>query len=99
MIGAATPTVPASAPAESIDQIITGNVGDHAPGAITSERGSAQFQRAVDLLEADRWVDAYAAARALSNDTERRAIQWAAIQFGGGDIDYQSVLRFSADAP
>ena len=99
VLGAATPAVPASAPAESIDQIITGAVGDHAPGAVTSQRGSTQFQRALDLLADDRWTDAYAAARGLSNNTERRAIQWAAIQFGSGDIDYQSVMRFAADAP
>ena len=49
VLGAATPAVPANAPAENIDQIITGALGDHAPGAITSERGSAQFQRALDM--------------------------------------------------
>ena len=36
---------------------------------------------------------------ALPDDVERRALQWAAIYYGGGAIDYDAVQRFVADAP
>jgi soluble lytic murein transglycosylase len=35
----------------------------------------------------------------LPSDLERRTAQWAAIYFGAGDVDYDSVARFVADAP
>lgn len=88
-----------AAPAETIDAIINTALGDYAPGAVVSEKGSASFQRAADLLGARRWEDAYASARGLGNPVERRAIQWAAIQHGDGAIDHATVLRFEADAP
>jgi len=62
-------------------------------------QGSAAFRRALDLIAAGSYADAYAAARALDSAVERRTIQWAAIYYGGTAIDYQSIARFAADAP
>jgi soluble lytic murein transglycosylase len=50
------------------------------------------------LLDGDP-VAAYELAQMLPNAMERRTVQWAAIYFNGGKIDYQSVERFAADAP
>ena len=66
---------------------------------IAPAEGSAAFQSALATLVAGNHVDAYDAAKGLSDDAERRAIQWAAIYYGRGKVDYQSVLRFVADAP
>ena len=37
--------------------------------------------------------------RGCRTTIERRAIQWAAIYYGDGEVDYSSVLQFSQDAP
>lgn len=88
---------PAASATDGIDQIITGSVnpgGDTAPA-----NGSAAFRKALALVTAGDHAAAYEAAKAIPSDLERRTVQWAAIYFGGGDVDYTSVLRFSADAP
>ena len=88
---------PAASATDGIDQIITGSVnpgGDTAPA-----NGSAAFRKALALVTAGDHAAAYEAAKAIPSDLERRTVQWAAIYFGGGDVDYASVLRFSADAP
>lgn len=59
--------------------------------------GSAEFQKALAALEDDP-AGAFALAADLSG-AERRAIEWAAIYYGNGKIDYRSVLQFAADAP
>lgn len=88
---------PAAFATDSIDSIITGSIDKS--GAVTPANGSAAFQAALDLLAKGDAAEAYAAARALPNDLERRTVQWAAIYFGNGKVDHASVLRFSADAP
>jgi soluble lytic murein transglycosylase len=80
-----------------IDEIVTGSIS---PGAeVAPANGSAAFKTALELVASGDHAAAYEAARALPSDLERRTVQWAAIYFGDGDVDYSSVLRFSADAP
>lgn len=82
---------------DAVDTVTTGSIGNAAvkPG----ETGSAAFRAALKLIAARDYSGAYAAARALPDATERRAVQWAAIYYGGGDVDYGAVQRFAADAP
>jgi soluble lytic murein transglycosylase len=76
----------------------TGSI--HAEGAVVANtQGSPEFRAALVVLADDKAADAYALARTLPSDTERRTVQWAAIFFHGGDIDYSSIARFAADAP
>ncbi len=65
---------------------------------VVETHGSLAFQRALGLLDSDKEA-AYRAARGFGDDVERRTVQWAAIYYGGGTIDYDTVLRFKADAP
>lgn len=88
------PTAPAT---DSIDSIITGSIDTAAD--VTPAQGSAAFRKAMALVDAGDPAAAYEAARALPNDLERRTVQWAAIYFGDGAVDYTAVLRFAADAP
>ncbi|QDZ09925.1 lytic transglycosylase domain-containing protein [Devosia ginsengisoli] len=84
---------------DTIDPITTGTVQANAGAPAADARGSAAFRAALDeLLDGDP-VAAYTKARALPDAMERRTIQWAAIYFNAGKIDYQSVQRFAADAP
>jgi soluble lytic murein transglycosylase len=93
---------PAEAPAianDAIDQLITGSI-DGAPADASPRAGlSAGFRAALKLIDAKDYAGAYQAARGLSDDTERRAIQWAAIYYGNGDVPSGSVERFIKDAP
>ncbi len=104
----AAPT-PAPAPvvevAEArVDDIVTGAVGVRVPGELDQAMpaalsGSAPFKAALGLIGEKKYADAYEAARSLGNAAERRAIQWAAIYYGGGQIDAATVKRFEEDAP
>jgi soluble lytic murein transglycosylase len=62
-------------------------------------KGSAAFIAALDVLDDGDPARAYELAKSLDDDAERRAVQWAAIRFGDGKVDYEAVIRFSADAP
>jgi soluble lytic murein transglycosylase len=104
-----TEIVPTSRPVvqmaeATIDDLITGSTGDAAPAAGDQPmpgliEGSAKFVDALGLLQDKKYADAYAAARGLSSDVERRTIQWAAITYGNGEIAPETVLKFEADAP
>lgn len=83
---------------DTIDPIVTGSVETDAVPAQDS-RGSAAFRAALETLLGGDPAAAYAQARALPDAVERRTIQWAAIYFNAGKIDYQSVQSFAADAP
>jgi soluble lytic murein transglycosylase len=85
--------------AQSVDPMTTGSIGTDDAGATTSTQGSAGFRKALATLVGHDEAGAYALATALPNDLERRTIQWAAIYYGNGTIDYQSVERFAEDAP
>lgn len=83
---------------DAIDPRTTGAINP-APALIRQTvPGSEQFRSALVLLDEDK-AAAYAMARGLENDIERRVIQWAAIYYGKGEIDHHAVLRFQADAP
>ncbi|MCR6672985.1 MAG: hypothetical protein NVV79_17060 [Devosia ginsengisoli] len=84
---------------DTIDPITTGTVQANASAPAADARGSAAFRAALDVLLGGDPVAAYAKARALPDAMERRTIQWAAIYFNAGKIDYQSVQRFAGDAP
>lgn len=84
---------------ETVDTTTTGALPGDAVVPGPDFKGSAAFQAALDLLVDGEAVAAYDAAKGLTNSAERRAVQWAAIYFHGKEIDYQSIQRFSADAP
>jgi soluble lytic murein transglycosylase len=60
--------------------------------------GSEQFQAALAMLETDP-VGAFALAAKLSSPVEKRTIEWAAIYYGDGKVNYRSVLEFAAASP
>ena len=84
---------------DEIDTMTTGSVQPAAGAAVVDAKGSAAFRSALTTLVDGDPVAAYALARALPNDVERRTVQWASIYFNDGKIDYQSIARFAADAP
>lgn len=84
---------------DSIDPVVTASIGDEAIAPTEDAKGSAAFRAALDLLTSEDPAGAYQAARALPDTVERRTVQWAAIYFNPGKIDYHSVQRFAADAP
>lgn len=72
--------------------------GGEAPST-APDPGSLAFRAALEVLEKGEHERAFDLARALADDAERRAIQWAAIRDGQGRIGYEAVIRFSAEAP
>ncbi len=88
---------PAAFAGNHIDPTVTGSITASAPEELP--RGSSSFRQAMALLADENYAGAYQLARGLNSSTERRTIQWAAIYFGGGEVDPAAVIRFSADAP
>lgn len=84
---------------DAIDTTTTGSIQAGATAPAANSKGSQAFRDALGVLLGGDPVAAYAQARALPNNTERRAVQWAAIYFNAGKIDAASVQRFAADAP
>ena len=87
-----------------LDDVVTGAITDAPePGPAQAmpapAGGSAAFIDALDLIKDKSYADAYAAARALTSDVERRTIQWAAIYYGGGVIAPDTLKTFEDDAP
>ncbi len=56
------------------------------------------MKTALDLVSSGDKAGAFKLAEALPA-VQRRAVQWAAIYYGNGDIPSDSVLAFTADAP
>lgn len=83
---------------DKVAELITGSIAPTTQIA-PNDKGSAAFRHALALIDAKDYAGAYQAARALPDAIERRAVQWAAIYFGNGDVDYRSVEAFAADAP
>ncbi len=54
---------------------------------------------ALDLVSSGDRAGAFTLAETLPDPAQRRAVQWAAIYYGNGEIPYDSVLAFTADAP
>ncbi|KRA51451.1 hypothetical protein ASD80_14770 [Devosia sp. Root635] len=84
---------------DTIDPVTTGSVKADATAPVADAKGSAAFRAALAALVDGDPVAAYAQARALPDDVERRTIQWAAVYFNAGKIDYRSIQRLAADAP
>jgi soluble lytic murein transglycosylase len=82
---------------DPIDALITGSINPAAAPA--SPEGSAQFRKGLDAVADGNAAEAYALGESLPNGIERRTLQWAAIYFGAGKVDYNSIARFAADAP
>jgi soluble lytic murein transglycosylase len=110
--GRPVPTV-AAAQADT-DPILTGSIEPAPAPAVTTPmatatrmvpptppatKGSEEFRAALDLVAEKDYAAAYEVAKALSDDVERRTIQWAAIYYGNGAIDYHAIQRFAAEAP
>jgi len=91
-------TAPVAHANDAIDAIITQTVQPRA--RIDRPSPATQgFKAALDQIDSGNYADVYEMARGFSDPIERRVIQWAAIYYGGGDIDHYSVLRFQEDAP
>ncbi|WP_332701741.1 lytic transglycosylase domain-containing protein [Devosia sp.] len=84
---------------DAIDTVTTGSVPSGTSASVADLKGSAAFRDALAVLIEGDPVAAYSEAAALDNDIERRTIQWAAIYFHAGEIDYRAIERFVADAP
>ncbi len=82
---------------QAVDTTTTGSISAAEPNRTST--GSPAFSSALALVEAEEYAQAYAIARGFSDPVERRVIQWAAIFYGNGAIDADTVLRFAADAP
>jgi soluble lytic murein transglycosylase len=66
---------------------------------VTDDKGSAAFQKGLDVLVGGDAQAAYNLAMGLPSDLERRTLEWAAIYYGRGTIDYHNVENFAHDAP
>jgi len=86
------------AAAQQIDPTVTGSIGT-SPVSNVAPKGSQRFQNALAALKQKDYSNAYAAAKGLSSNVERRTIQWAAMYFGNGAVDHNSISRFQTDAP
>lgn len=84
---------------DSIDQTVTGSTGGGMAPPAQDATGSPAFRAALETLTDGDPAAAFAMARALPDAAERRAIQWAAVYFNAGKIDYRSVQHLAADAP
>ncbi len=83
---------------DNVDNTSTGSINTN-PSSSQQNMGSSSFKKALSLIKKQDYMNAYIAAKGLNDDTERRTIQWAAIYYGNGAVDYNSVLRFEKDAP
>jgi soluble lytic murein transglycosylase len=84
---------------DKLDPIVTGSIEAAANPAAPDEHGSAAFRRALATLVSGDQAGAYQQAMALPDPLERRTIEWAAIYYGNGKVDYHAVERFAEDAP
>lgn len=97
-LGSAAGLVQAAQAGQAVDPIVTGSISPRAPLA-TPRPGSEAFRKALGVLAGGDQVAAYGLAASLPDALERRTLQWAAIYYGNGKIDYEAVQRFAADAP
>ncbi|HTJ58372.1 MAG TPA: transglycosylase SLT domain-containing protein [Devosiaceae bacterium] len=99
LVASGAPTFSGASASEAIDPIVTGSIDRSATAIPSMPQGSQGFRKALALVVKGDEAGAYSLASGLSNDLERRTIQWAAIYYGNGIIDYHAVDRFAADAP
>ncbi len=81
---------------DAIDTTVTGSIRA-TPSA--EARASNTFRTALKLVAEGKHAAGYELARSIADATERRAVQWAAITFGNGDVSSAAMQRFALDAP
>ncbi len=86
-----------TAPLAATDPITTGSIDD-SPTDLPAGP-SAAFKAALQLLAEGNQAGAYELAKPIADSAERRAIQWAAIYYGNGEVPAAEVKAFIADAP
>lgn len=84
--------------ASLVDPVTTGSIPAK-PLIDNTKTSSATFKQALELLADAKRADAFALAASITDTAERRAIQWAAIFYGGGDVPAASVQKFIIEAP
>jgi len=89
--------VPAVA-SEAVDPLTTGSIGPVSTAA-PQPQGSQAFRTALAALANNDQTSAFQLATSIPDNLERRTIQWAAIYYGNGAIDYHLVAQFAQDAP
>lgn len=57
------------------------------------------LKTALDMVGSGQAAAAYQLAKSYADDDRRRAVQWAAIAYGNGEVPYAAVLAFGRDAP
>jgi soluble lytic murein transglycosylase len=91
---------PPAAPAEPAAAIApVASVEELTVEELAEPKGSDAFRAALELIADGEEVDAFAAAKDLDDDLERRTIEWAAYYFGGDDLPYAAIEAFKTDAP
>ena len=58
-----------------------------------------EMKAVLDVVADGDQAGAYELAKTLTDDTQRRAAQWAAIYYGNGEVPSASVLNYIAEAP
>jgi soluble lytic murein transglycosylase len=90
---------------DDVDPVVTGSITTTSWAKVpqramaTPTSGSSGFIEALGLIEDKKYADAYASASGLTDNVERRTIQWAAITYGGSSIAPATIKRFEDDAP
>jgi soluble lytic murein transglycosylase len=62
-------------------------------------RASAEFLKALEALDEGDVAGALEQASALKSGVERRSLQWAAIHYNAGKVDYKTIKAFMAEVP
>lgn len=84
---------------DTIDSVTTGAIRPAERVEVADTKGSAEFRAALATLIDGDPVAAYARAGALSDELERRTLEWTIIYFSAGQIDYSAIESFATDAP
>ena len=84
---------------DTVDATTTGAMGQPAGVVVHDPKGSPPFRKALERLDNDDPVGAYAMASSLPDPAERRTVQWAAVYFHPGKIGHEAVAQLRADAP
>ena len=82
---------------DPVDPVTTGTVSTAADTAV-NPKGSTAFRAALGMLNEGDPVAAFTQAASLEDDVEQHTIQWAAVYFNGGRIDYAAVQQFAQEA-
>src|SRR5690606_38337637 len=90
--GASLPPAAAPQPMRQVAALEPVTVAKPAP----PPTGSEAFLAALAQIEDGQEVEAFAAARDLTDAVERRTIEWASFHYGGRDLAYADLEMFKA---